>query len=542
MNITTRSMNSSKNLLLNNQKDNSDSSPTYSHITAPEDNPLIEDLHNNKSFNYNPFNMSSPRENTPNISFNNNSLIINTHSIHNTTSNNNNNNNQNVLVNNKSFRMSNYSNNNSFSLNNNSTRNLLGNTTLNPVSTNMSPLHQNSFSYNNTPNSPNNLNPILTPTSPIANMNSNNTYSSNNSNNNNNSNINNNNTNTSSHTKMINTDIPVTTSMPNKGGSSPAVPPLAVGKDDSEYEEEKDNQIVIVIDPKTLVLPVNEVVETINDPAIIPNSVEDWIKYHAAIDPDRKFLPPDEPPSKIPILESMIPLDEVITPQRSVSCRIRLLQQQRRKKAQELAEQEKHIQHNNSKSMNNTMQTMNTTMNTVNTGNDAIIYSSPSIKMPSAVRSTKKYKHESANLRSNSNRYTVAAQIAPPKFQLCTYKKCDWIATNKCEKCRTLCCLDHSHRFYYFFPSLFSPKYYCPDCMRSVTIFWRWCYLVAGFVMLALLVICTVAHYSYEQLSSLSFTILCVFIILITVMAFCFSYLSNQYQEKTKESERLLLD
>jgi len=22
-----------------------------------------------------------------------------------------------------------------------------------------------------------------------------------------------------------------------------------------------------------------------------------------------------------------------------------------------------------------------------------------------------------------------------PKFQLCTYKKCEWIATNKCEKC-----------------------------------------------------------------------------------------------------------
>jgi len=63
----------------------------------------------------------------------------------------------------------------------------------------------------------------------------------------------------------------------------------------------------------------------------------------------------------------MIPLDEVITPQRSVSCRIRLLQQQRRKKAQELAEQEKLIQQNNSKSLNNAL---NTT--------DAIVYSSPS--------------------------------------------------------------------------------------------------------------------------------------------------------------------
>jgi len=102
------------------------------------------------------------------------------------------------------------------------------------------------------------------------------------------------------------------------------------------------------------------------DPAVVPNSVEDWIKYHASIDPDRKFLPPDEPPSKIPVLESTVPLDEVITPQRSVSCRIRLLQQQRRKKAQELAEQEKLLQQNNSKSLNNAM------------NNDAIVYSSPS--------------------------------------------------------------------------------------------------------------------------------------------------------------------
>ncbi|OUM57065.1 hypothetical protein PIROE2DRAFT_18058, partial [Piromyces sp. E2] len=264
------------------------------------------------------------------------------------------------------------------------------------------------------------------------------------------------------------------------------------------------------------------------DPKVIPNSVEDWIKYHAAIDPERSFLPPDEPPSKIPILESMIPLDEVITPQRSVSCRIRLLQQQRRKKAQELAEQEKLLQQSNSKSLNNAM------------NNDAIVYSSPSIKMPSAVRSTKKIKNESTNLRSGTNRYT--APKAPPKFQLCTYNKCEWIATNKCEKCSNLCCLDHSHRFYYFLPSLFSPKYYCPDCMKSVTKFWKWCYLVIGILLIALLGAGVGLHIYNDMISNYVFPLFCIVLVILIILSFTFSYFSNQYTEKTKETERLLLD
>jgi hypothetical protein len=394
--------------------------------------------------------------------------------------------------------------------------------------------YNNSFSNNaQIPNSPTNvINPILpTSSTPQNSLNINNSMNNNINNSMNNSfNINT----SSQHMKMLNSlnpiDIPpVTTS--SKGANSPPVPPLALGKDDSEYEEENYNQIVVVIDRSTLLLPVDEVVNTTPDPKVIPNSVEDWIKYHAAIDPERPFLSPDEPPAKIPILESMIPLDEVITPQRSVSCRIRLLQQQRRKKAQELAEQEKLIQQNNSKSLNNAL---NTT--------DAIVYSSPSIKMPSAVRSTKKIKNESTNLRSNNSRYT--APKAPPKFQLCTYNKCEWIATNKCEKCSNLCCLDHSHRFYYFLPSLFSPKYYCPDCMKSVTKFWKWTYLIIGIFMIALLAAGSYAHITSSKFmgNSLTFTLYCVVLVSLTIMSFSFSYLSNQYTEKTKETERLLLD
>jgi len=553
MQQTTHSINSSKNLLLvSNTKENNTetSNDTYTHLTSPENKSIrrpFDDTQNN-SFNYNTslnYNTNNLSNNSNNLSFNN-SLIIN--SLNNTTANNNllinnsfiSNNNNNI--NNNSVLMSNTSNlNNSFSLNNNSTRNLLGNNNINTMNTSMNQLHQasinlntsfnNSFNNNNaqafqTTSSPNILKPIATAAAPISNIN-NNIYN----------NFNNSfNINTSSHNmKILNTmntmDIPVTTSLNgsmNRGTSSPPVPPLAIGKDDSDFEEEKEKQIVVIVDPSTYNLPVNEVPVTVPDPRVIPNSVEDWIKYHAAIDPERNFLPPDEPPSKIPVLESTVPLDEVITPQRSVSCRIRLLQQQRRKKAQELAEQEKLLQQNNSKSLNNVM------------NNDAIVYSSPSIKVPAAVRSTKKIKSDNNNIRSGNNRYP--SQKPTPRFQLCTYKKCEWIATNKCEKCSKLCCLDHSQRFYFFFPSLFTPKYYCPDCMRSVSNFWRYAYLVAGTIFVAVLIAGIIYNYKGKGMNNVIFPLFSIIMVSLVLSSYSLSYLSNQHTEKTKESERLLLD
>jgi len=502
MKQTAHSVNSSKNLLLvnnNPNRENTDiSNESYSHDTN-EDKHINDDIQN-QSYNYNSlnnnFNISTRTNNSNNLSFNNNNLIMNT--INNSPNNNINSNNNSVLVSNTSNI------NNSFSLNNNSTRNLLGNNTMN---SSMNQLRQSApllnTSFNNSFNNNNNTQNLQTPSTNIINPVLPSPTPPNNNNNNNNSmnnSVNNsfNNINTGSHNmKILNPmnsmDIPVTTPVNNRVSSSPPVPPLALGKDDSEYEEEKDNQMVIVIDPSTLLLPVNEVTNENPDPKKIPNSVEDWINYHAAIvqkDPQKQFLSPNEPPSKIPILESMIPLDEVITPQRSVSCRIRLLQQQRRKKAQELAEQEKLMHHSNSKSLNNVL------------NNDAIVYSSPSIKMPSAVRSSKKMKSENSNMRNGTpinTKYSTPKN--PPRFQLCTYNKCEWIATNKCEKCSNLCCLDHSHRFYYFLPSLFSPKYYCPDCMKSVSNFWKWAYLIIALSFCAILIL-----FPTSTLSSLNFT------------------------------------
>jgi len=549
MKQTAHSVNSSKNLLLvsNNRENNTEASnDTYSNLTSPEEKinqRSFDDIQNN-SFSYNNLANNS-------ISYNNN-IIYNTTSnllINNSFTNNNNNNNSNNCV-----LMSNSSNiNNSFSLNNNSTRNLLGNNSLNmntsmnqlhPTSVNLNTSFNNSYKNNNAQiyqnTSSNILKPIATAT-PQPNVNNSMNNSINNSINNSNNNSFNNsfNMNTSSHNiKILNTinsmDIPVTSSIMtktmNKGTSSPPVPPLAIGKDDSDFEEEKEKQIVVIVDPSTYNLPVNEVpIPVTTDPAVVPNSVEDWIKYHASIDPDRKFLPPDEPPSKIPVLESTVPLDEVITPQRSVSCRIRLLQQQRRKKAQELAEQEKLLQQNNSKSLNNAM------------NNDAIVYSSPSIKVPAAVRSTKKIKTDPTNVRNGTtSRYSN--QKPTPRFQLCTYNKCEWIATNKCEKCSNLCCLDHSHRFYFFFPSLFTPKYYCPDCMNSVSRFWRYAYLVAGTIFAAILIVGIIYNYKGKGMGNIVFPLFSIIMVSLILSSYSLSYLSNQYTEKTKENEKLLLD
>jgi len=409
--------------------------------------------------------------------------------------------------------------NNSFSLNNISTRNLLG-SNMNQIRSSNNPLMNTSFNnYNNGPGSPNIIRPMIPSPAP-QNIN----LSMNNNINSSFNNIN------STHNIKILNALNNMDMQSNNSPSSPPAPPLAVGKDDSDYEEETDNQMVIVIDPSTMRLPVNEIVNITPDPRKIPNSVEDWINYHAAHEPDKQFLSPDEPPSKIPILESTIPLDEVITPQRSVSCRIRLLQQQRRKKAQEIAEQEKYIQHHTSQKSINMM------------SNDAIIYSSPSIQMPSAIRSNRKIKADVSNLRAGSiNRYNM--QKAQPKFQLCTYKKCEWIATNKCEKCSTLCCLDHSNRFYYFFPSLFTPKYYCPKCMKSVTKFWKWAYIIVATILLAILiagVVCRCTNVLFTN--SIFFSLFCILLVALIIITFSFSYMSSLYTDKTREKERLLLD
>jgi len=500
MKYSNHSVNSSKNLLLDNNNHTESLNETYSHITGQEDTQNFQNQINKTLIK---------QSNSENNKYNLNTTIKN---------------NSSVFVNNNSFLMSN----NSFSLNNISTRNLLGNTNMNQMRSNNNQLINTSFNnFNSSPTSPNVIRPIL-PSSANQSINPNINLSMSNNINTSFNNI------SSSNIKILNAlntmDIPQ-----NKSPSSPPVPPVPVGKEDSDYEEEGNNQMVIVIDPSTMLLPVNEIVNTTPDPRKIPNSVEDWINYHAAIEPDKKFLPPDEPPSKIPILESTIPLDEVLTPQRSVSCRIRLLQQQRRKKAQELAEQEKYIQQQQQQT------SANKSLNMMST--DAIIYSSPSIQIPSAIRSNRKIKTDISNIRTGSvSRYNIPK--AQPKFQLCTYKKCEWIATNKCEKCGTLCCLDHSNRFYYFFPSLFSPKYYCPKCMKAVTMFWKWTYIAVAIVLLGILiigVICRLTNNLFKTENNIVFSLFCILLIALIIVSFSFSYMSSLYTDKS-EKERLLLD
>eukprot|EP00833_Pecoramyces_ruminatium_P005460 jgi/Orpsp1_1/1179492/evm.model.c7180000069529.1 len=91
MKQTAHSVNSSKNLLLvnNNRENNTESSNgTYSHITTPEEKSIhnLDDIQN-QSYNFNTLNSLNRTTNQNNISFNNNSLIINT--LNNTATNNN---------------------------------------------------------------------------------------------------------------------------------------------------------------------------------------------------------------------------------------------------------------------------------------------------------------------------------------------------------------------------------------------------------------------------------------------------------------------
>jgi len=228
MKYSNHSVNSSKNLLLDNNNHTESLNETYSHITGQEDTQNIQNQINKSLIK---------QSNSENNKYN-----INT-----TTKNN-----SSVFVNNNSFLMSN----NSFSLNNISTRNLLGNNNMNPMRSNSNQLINTSFNnFNSSPSSPPNvIRPIL-PTSANQSINPNINLSMSNNINTSFNNI------SSSNIKILNAlntmDIPQ-----NKSPSSPPVPPVPVGKEDSDYEEEGNNQMVIVIDPSTMLLPVNEIVNT----------------------------------------------------------------------------------------------------------------------------------------------------------------------------------------------------------------------------------------------------------------------------------------
>ena len=139
--------------------------------------------------------------------------------------------------------------NNSFSLNNISTRNLLG-SNMNQIRSSNNPLMNTSFNnYNNGPSSPNIIRPMI-PSPPPQNINLSMNH---------NINTSFNNINSTHNIKILNA-LNNMDMQSNNSPSSPPAPPLAVGKDDSDYEEETDNQMVVVIDPSTMRLPVNEIV------------------------------------------------------------------------------------------------------------------------------------------------------------------------------------------------------------------------------------------------------------------------------------------
>jgi len=78
--------------------------------------------------------------------------------------------------------------------------------------------------------------------------------------------------------------------------------------------------------------------------------------------------------------------------------------------------------------------------------------------------------------------------------------------------------------------------------MRSVSNFWRYAYLVAGTIFVAVLIAGIIYNYKGKGMNNVIFPLFSIIMVSLVLSSYSLSYLSNQHTEKTKESERLLLD
>lgn len=187
----------------------------------------------------------------------------------------------------------------------------------------------------------------------------------------------------------------------------------------------------------------------------VPESLEDWIKNHASKSIEEPIIPSEEPPTNIPILETTVDLSEIITPKRSVSCRGR----------------------------NNYATTIRAMTPGNGVGTREINPQSQQYKLASynAKKSPKIISKEDKGGVVSSRSLKVM-----PKFQFCSHEQCEWIATDRCEKCLCSLCLDHVHRFYYSLPT-FTPKDLCHSCYKKLARRYVWTYFLLTIAMIVFL-------------------------------------------------------
>ncbi|ORX59989.1 hypothetical protein BCR36DRAFT_401553 [Piromyces finnis] len=226
----------------------------------------------------------------------------------------------------------------------------------------------------------------------------------------------------------------------------------------------------------------------------VPKSLEDWIENHSKKALENP-ISPETPPSYIPVLETTEDLDEIITPKRSVSCRARNHNNVRQIKtinqSQSLLPP---INHNNiNNSMNHNSINYNSMNHSINhsSRNNSSSYRKHQISRQSQMIYLSDHEHFPHRSQGNISIDTESLrrlQKGIPKFQMCSYKQCEFIATDRCEKCYDPLCLNHVKRFYYTI-HMFSGKNLCINCFRKMARSYLWFYLSIGIFATVVLIV-----------------------------------------------------
>jgi len=251
---------------------------------------------------------------------------------------------------------------------------------------------------------------------------------------------------------------------------------------DSPLEKEESLQKVIRVKLEDLYKnPIN------NDQRLlttqVPKSLEDWIENHSKKALEEPIVSPEKPPSYIPVLETTEDLDEIITPKRSVSCRARNHNALRPVKVINPPQNSLHPLPSHNNINNSANQIINNSYNS-SSSRKHIMSRQPMIHLSEHERYTLHRSQGEVSIDTESLRRGQKV----PKFQMCSYKQCEFIATDRCEKCFDPLCLNHMKRFYYSL-HFFSAKSLCNNCFKKAARFYLWVYLMTGLFSAIVLII-----------------------------------------------------
>jgi len=309
------------------------------------------------------------------------------------------------------------------------------------------------------------------------------------------------------------------------------------GNDDTMVEKEESLQKVIRVNLNDLYNnpPI------MNDQRVItthvPKSLEDWIENHSKKALEEPTVSPEKPPSYIPVLETTEYLDEIITPKRSVSCRARNHSTMR---AMKVVNQQSILAPTTPYNINNSM-SMNIN-NSINYSTNN--FSSRSMRNNSINAAVRKQRisrqqpmihiseqNEPYNQRSQANMSIDAEsvrrlQTGIPKYQICSYKHCEYVATDRCEKCYDPLCLNHMKRFYYTL-HFFTGKSLCIKCFRKIARSYLWVYFSVRVLMSILLIILLVSQDFKKNVDSIYKYLIYLIVATLAVVSFILSHVCN---------------